>query len=314
MKHLKWLFLAFLFVGSQLGAMPYVVGDCVVDVEIRNTAMIPILQKWVAVKERNGNILVFARGEGYVTKKIEITKADGQKYYKLDVVLEDEPRYIIVRDVCGTLIRSAYVDKSQFGFPSDVYGITIGIPKKLLPHPSPKMIQVMSDLVWVPILKSCKIEEIEGFQKITLTVDRGDYAATQRLISVVIAMPTGSTDEDEADGDSDEDTGDTGSDTPKIWLTRLLALESLESSRTETSDSACAAVESPEYLEAQNPSQVGIRVKQAKPGSSRALAELLVNAYPLPLLEAAMTTGKDQPETMKQLLAQKESFRVLHRD
>ena len=281
MKHLTWLFLAFLIVGSRLGAMPYVIGDCVVDIEIRNTAMIPILQSWISVKEKNGNILVFARADGYATKKVEITKADGQKLFKLDLTLEDEPRHILVRDVCGAPIASAYVDKSQFGFSSDVYGITVGIPKKLLPHPSPKMVQVMGDFFWAPITKSCKIEEIEGFQKITLTVDRRDYGATQRLVSVVVAIQPSSI-EDETDEGNEDDEGDVGSDTPKIWLSRLQALEA---------------------------SSV-----QVAPGSSLALAELLVNAYSPACLETAMVTSGFQPETLKKVLALKETFRTLHRD
>lgn len=210
------LIVAFMLVTAWSEAMPYTIGSCTVEIEIRSQAMVPILQRWISVKERNGTILVIARADGYETKRVEIPQVGGQTLYRLDLVLDDSPRHILVRDTSGKPIPSAYVDVTQFGYPSDVFGITVGIPKKMCPKPTAKMVQVMSDLLWTPIMRQVLIEEIEGFQRLKIEVDRRDYGATQRLVSVVVNLPPIE--------DSEEE--EVGSDTAEIWLERLNHLES----------------------------------------------------------------------------------------
>lgn len=275
--------LAFAIVHGLLWALPYTVGDCTIDVEIRSRAMIPILHRWVSVREKNGAILVLARADGYVTRRVEIPKAAGQTQYKVDLVLDDEPRRILVRDIAGAPIASAYVDASQFGFPSDVFGFKVYVPCKVMPHPDTTSIAVMGDMVWVPFPNTWEVETIEGFQKISITIDRKAYGATQRLLSVVIAVDKTAEDDPGDNGAVIEDA--VGHDTMGMWLDRLLEVERGERTR-----------------------------KDVPRGSAMAMARFLAQGYPEALLVSSMETMNTRSSALTELLEQRKTFRSLHRD
>ena len=268
------LFVAFVLVCGCAEAIPYQIGSCTVEIEIRSRAMIPILQHWVTVKETaDGGILVIARADGYETRKVRIPQVGGQTLYRLDLVLEDSPRHVIVRDTSGKVFSSTYVDLTQFGYPSDAFGITVCIPKKMCPKPNLRMVQVMSDLLWTPIMRSCQIEEIEGFQRLRIEVDRRDYGATQRLVSVLLDLP-----KIEDTEDDQEEEGEMGTETAETWLKRLHHLEGF------SGDSAAT------------------------------LAGYVFNAYSAEELQQSMSASGIYPETLNRLLQQRGIFRSLHRE
>ena len=186
-----------------------------------------ISQEWVWVRSKPDQILITARADGYQTQRVTIPRGQGQTVYQKTIVLEDLDRDVFVRTADLEPLNSAYVERSQYGFSPHDYGITVFVPRRTMRNPAPERVQVMDDLLWVPIKKSCKIEPVEDFWKITLTVSRDDFGATARFVAVLIgnAPPP--------DAPAEEDEEEVEPEAVKCYVERIRALEGMGAEQAE---------------------------------------------------------------------------------
>jgi hypothetical protein len=171
------------FVASGVFAIPYQVGDYKLDVTVRNSAMNLIPDSKVSFyRYDQSSFIAEARATGYktMTKRIEIKP--NQFVYKSEVVLPDLERKLYIVDHNHKVLASAYLRTEQFGFPGDHYGLTAHIPVEMW-NPAPERVEVFDSFWGSPLKQTCKIEEIEGFYKVSLSIKRKAVFRTVALPS-----------------------------------------------------------------------------------------------------------------------------------
>ncbi len=169
----RLLIICFLLsVASVVCAIPYQVGDYRIDVTVRNSAMnlIPGV-KIRFYRDDQSSFIAEARATGYqsVSKRIRIKP--NQFIYKTEVVLPDLGRKLLVVDHNRRVLTAAYLRTDQFGFPGDHYGLTAYIPVEMW-SPAPDRVDVLDSFWGIPLKKSCEVEEIEGFYRVSLSITR----------------------------------------------------------------------------------------------------------------------------------------------
>ena len=198
--------LGFLLCGSAVTALPYAVGPYIFEIEVRSKTMLPLPGAWVTCKLRGDEVKITVRSPGYVRQERCVPVGGGQNLYRFEFVLADQHRDIVVRDPAGTVLKSAYIDRSQYGFDPRDYGITLFVPVKMLKEPSTRNVQVFNDVFFSPIVKSMSSDRVEEFWRIRLSVDRVDWECVQHLASIVVKTdprPSPWDDEEETDDDAE---------------------------------------------------------------------------------------------------------------
>jgi len=166
--------------------VPYPVGNYVVDVDVRNTAMVlipnPKVKVWISEKV----IYVKASAAGYLSQQKTIVPSGNTGYFKRDFELQDVPKQLSAEDMLGRPIQSAYFTKDQYGFAPNVYGITVFIPKVMWPKPVSRNIDVFDAFWGIPLKQSCVIDVVDEYYRVKMTVDRRDLDWTDERYFVVV--------------------------------------------------------------------------------------------------------------------------------
>ncbi|MBU1107874.1 MAG: hypothetical protein KKB51_14470 [Candidatus Riflebacteria bacterium] len=161
-----------LFVASSAFALPYQVGDYRFDVTVRNSAMNLVPSFKVSFyRYDQSSYVAEARGIGYKSVRKRIDIKPNQFIYKTEVVLPDLDRQLYVIDHNDGVLSAAYIRTDQFGFPGDHYGLTAYIPIEMW-EPGEQQVEVFDSFWGAPLKKSCAIEAIEGYYKVSLSITR----------------------------------------------------------------------------------------------------------------------------------------------
>ncbi|RCK78131.1 MAG: hypothetical protein OZSIB_1780 [Candidatus Ozemobacter sibiricus] len=168
-----FILLSALILNDPVAAATFTVGSTRVEVEVRNSVMLPIpdarARGWVS-----GTTLVLeAWAAGYQTAHIELAAPSHPgAIVHHEFVLADTPKRLSARDLTDHPLQSVHFEKGQEGYPASQYGITALIPKKSWPRPSAANVEVM-DLAWsIPLKSSCTIESEGEFHRVRLTLPR----------------------------------------------------------------------------------------------------------------------------------------------
>ncbi len=208
MKKLLSIIAMLLFCGSAF-AIPYTAGPYLVDIEVRSSAMVPILDAKVSCWLSGKFICIRARAQGYDSVYEEFQSVENQQVYKRDLVLPDIKKRFHACDTYGVPIKSVYFIKDQYGFPSNVYGLKAYIPIQDWKEPISKNVDVF-DADWiVPIKNSCEIKQVEEFYEVTMTFTRkaAEWSTTDLLVAFDGAVPP------------------TDDESVRVWLRRLARVE-----------------------------------------------------------------------------------------
>lgn len=191
---LVFLFAAFLFIAgaATVGAVPIQAGPHVVDVDCRNSANLLIPDARPSARVKGNNIVVSGSAPGYLSAEVTVPIAPGSFYYKTDLYLPDVPKKFYAIDQNRRPLKSVYFRTEQYGFSSDVYGITAFIPIKDWPNPGERAANVY-DLQGpfgglLPLAKSCTYEPIEGYYQVKLTLNRRTLDVTYPQLFVAFRV------------------------------------------------------------------------------------------------------------------------------
>ena len=154
-------------------AVPYQAGDYTVDIDVRNSAMFPVLDAKISCFQWDAkHIIAEVSAQGYQYTKSIINIRENQTWYKKDFILRDLERKFLVTDLNGNEIVSAYLRLDQFGIPSDHFGITAYIPKADWVGKSPENVNVFDSFWGRPLKKTCEISTHEDYYCVKLTITR----------------------------------------------------------------------------------------------------------------------------------------------
>jgi len=181
---IKSLFvLCLLAICLPVHGVPYTAGNFTVDVVVRSTTMALIPDSKVSCWLDGKVIRLSAKAPGYLAKSASIN-VGAATYYKYDFVLPDIEKDLYAVDLNGVPIKAAYFEKAQYGFAGNVYGITVYIPKHDWPRPAPKRVDIFDQIWGGPWKTGCKINEVDEFYQVKMTMDRGALNWTGRRLLI----------------------------------------------------------------------------------------------------------------------------------
>ncbi len=161
----------FLLLAGSAWGVPYVAGPYTVDVVVRNTTMALIPDADVSCWLDGKVIRLKASARGYVSKTAAI-QTGAATYYKYDFVLEDPELRVAIVDLNGRPIKSAYLEKGQYGFAGNEYGFTVYIPKQVWPMPAQKRVEIIDGFLGAAWKLWAKLEKIEDYYRVKVAMDR----------------------------------------------------------------------------------------------------------------------------------------------
>lgn len=165
-------------------AIPYQVGEYKIDVSVRNSAMNLIKAKVSFWRIDGTRLSVEARATGYINSSTVLTLLPNQTVYKIDIVLADSQHRLTAIDHNQRPLPSVFIRTDQYGFPSDKYGITAYIPKKMWANPGNRTVTIVDSFWGIPLMKSCEISEEAEFYAVRMTITRKALAWSSELMIV----------------------------------------------------------------------------------------------------------------------------------
>jgi hypothetical protein len=174
--------------GSAWAAiMVHEIDEGVLRVEIRSRTQLLIPHAYSTWKPQGDMVLVRARAAGYVGRDRLVPRPAPGSVGRIDIVLDDPHKNVVVMTPIGERLTSAAVDVRQFGFGADVFGVSVLIPARDWPHAHPLRIKIIEGVFGTVINQApAKLERIDSFIKATLAVERGYLLTCGRTLFVIV--------------------------------------------------------------------------------------------------------------------------------
>ena len=175
----------FLFCCFPAFSIPYHVGDCTVDVEVRSSLLIMIPKARVRLWMQGKVIYIKGSASGYLSNTVTVPTSGAGGYYQRDVILEDVKKTFAAEDLNGKPLVSVYFQSGQYGFEPNEYGVVAVVPKNVWPVANSKKVDIFDSFWGIPLKQSCKIELVEDYYRIRMTVSRVDVDWSGAKFTVV---------------------------------------------------------------------------------------------------------------------------------
>ena len=175
-----------LFSGSFCFAQgtEYKVGKYRVNVDVRTRTAQIITHAYVKCKKSKEVIKVSVYVPGYIPDKKELRIFQGVKKYNVMFFLKDCSANFDVRTFDFKPIASSYFENNQTGVPTNKYLVSLFIPKKNWPHPSPSNIYMNQEGYGIPIQESCEITTRDDFYLVKMLMMR-EFLEVKKIIVYV---------------------------------------------------------------------------------------------------------------------------------
>lgn len=162
----------FFLANTSLEANPFDIGNFKVSVDVRTSLMKIIPHAYIKCNYWLGKVKITASAPGYVSQTVEFKPTPGVMYYDQIVQLPDKKKKFEIRDFNHKPIVSAYTNLFQGSTPANLFLVTVLIPIKTWPVPSPQNIKINQPGYGWPVQQSCDISIFEDFYKVEMLINR----------------------------------------------------------------------------------------------------------------------------------------------
>ena len=158
------------------------------DVDVRNVRRQPLPTRRLRCRFIGEKALIEAAATGYESAKIEVPLCPDQQEYHVDLVLEDLPKEIEIRDLNFDIISSVYVDCSQHNVAPTDFAIDLFLPVQIIASPAPEMFLITDSLWWAHPVKGWSCVPQDGFHQVRLLMSRESYENIATVLWVVVGL------------------------------------------------------------------------------------------------------------------------------